>query len=439
MQYWPAHRWDELLGHCFMSWVNYPPAQMTAGWGIVKGVLEDYFSHTLAWELFEDPIYLAKRYLYYLLYEWMFDHHDRPVESYTVQRDEYDAYIRWEFIALLLDRTILARSEGSHSLEEAIRWLYGRYAGSGVSVDAQHLEEAIEIATGVEVSDIFQQYVYRAAKLPVYHLIEADREHFQQQASMLEMVHAHNYMHGHIVPWFLNIVLAAALGEHLPHALLGLEYGVDFAEHVLERYDLDSLTEQAVIEALSNLTGVDCSGFFSHWEDTYGVLSLSEVVAWLRVYSELGRDAVHRALFDESGRGPEWGASANGSITWVGALVESRPTQIQVCVTDSRLVETRGGQHAVAFGVEFREPQGWGDAIIGFNARDKDVFSHKYDGEDPTVKYFEIVWLPVTRAGASEWQGQLSIRPYLSISRFTVGTNDDAFGVDALVVSSEEE
>lgn len=150
------------------------------------------------------------------------------------------------------------------------------------------LERAIESATDTEISDFFDKYVYQDSKLPVYRHVASYREHFLAYGERFEQLRFHDYMHGHTVAWFINIVMAASLAKHIPHGLSVLEYPVDFAEFVLSNYELEDLTEQDVIDALGTLTGIDCSGFFTHWETSYGRLTVADVIAWLGDYSRGG-------------------------------------------------------------------------------------------------------------------------------------------------------
>lgn len=437
LQYWPERRWDELIGHATIAWMG-AVAMLNAGKEFYNGMGENYYGLLYAWELYADPVYLTKRYLHYLLYEWMHTHHERPLSSYHCGTcDEYDVYFRWEFICLLLDREIQRRSSEQHTLADAVQWLYERYANPSKTIVATDLEQAIEVSTGTEISDVFRKYVYQDTKLPVYSYIEEDRALFLEQAATLEIVHLHNYMHGHIIPWFVNIVMAAALGEHLPHALLGLEYAVDFAEYVLERHDLNALSEADVVAALSSLSGIDCSGFFTYWEDTYGVLSVLEFVDWLTDYSELERGSSHPRLFNESGRGSGWGAIDGGDISWSEALEDSVPVPVLVTVSNASLIESRRGCPTVRFGVEFCDSQGWGDVVLGVDDKDKRLFSHEYDDWHAPVKYFETINLPVA-ATESGWEGKLYVLPVPSITRFTVGQGEAAFGVDITVEPSED-
>jgi len=438
MQYWNPHRWDEFLGHAFASWAMASPAPMLVEWGIALGIFQGYFSQTFSWELFDDPIYLAKRYLYYLMYDWMYEHHDRPPESYSIWQDEYDACFRWEFIGMLLDETIQERSAGAYTLEDAVRWMYGRYAGTGVKTSAVHLEQAIETSTGVEISDVFSLYVYCDAELPVYSYIAENRQEFVEQAHVLEAVHGHNYMHGHITPWFVNLVMAAALGEHLVHALQDLEYAVDVAEIILADYSLDSLTEEDIVDVLSDESGVDCSRFFTHWEDSFGRLPLDDFIAWLEDYSMRGNVVTQLTTYSPLGRGEMWGDATAGDILWDGALVESTPIELSIVVHDPAVVSTSSaGVQEARFGVEFWAENGWGRAIMDVEETSKTVFSHQYDDANATVKYFEKVQLPLVHVAENRWEGSLRILPSISITRFTVGEGEAAFGVNVQVEAAE--
>ena len=287
LQHWPDHRRDELIGHAAMAWVGPVGVPLLGGKEFKNGMGEFYYGLLYAWELFEDPAYLAKRYIHYLTYDWMHGHHVRRPDSYNCRTcDEYDVYFRWEFICLLLDREITKRTGGHHDLADAVAWLYARFKNTGRTITASDLHTAIEASTGASVDDLFEQYVYQDQELPVYAYVAPYREHFEAYGPLFEELRHHDYMLGHVIPWFINIVMASSLAAHIPHGLNVLDYPNDFAEHVIGEHDVDLLTEEDVVDALTHLTGIDCSDFFTHWADSYGVLTIEEVRAWLRDYRD---------------------------------------------------------------------------------------------------------------------------------------------------------
>jgi len=289
LQHWPEHRWDELVGHMALAWCSWStvhPSPLRADRTIEKGILEDYYGHILAWEAFQDEAYLGKIYQYYLMYEWMTDHHDRPPSSYVTQMDEYDAYLRWEFIGLLLDAEIQRRSALRFSLADVIRWLYKLYAFTDHVVSPSDLELETMVSTGIDVSDLFRNYVYQDRLLPVYDLISSYRSHFEAYPAIMAETRYRDDLCGHVVPLFIDMVLAASLSSHLAWGIHGERYNVQFADRIFETFSIDSLTEADVVDVLSDMSGTDCSKFFTHWEDSYGVLTIEDVRAWLTAYRD---------------------------------------------------------------------------------------------------------------------------------------------------------
>jgi hypothetical protein len=427
-QYWPEHRWDELVGHAALAWIGGP---LLAEFAVVKGIYEDYYGQLLAWELFSDPAYLAKMYLYFLMYEWIYDHHDRNSASYLGHRDEYDAYFRWEFIGLLLDREIQQKTNNEKSLCDALRWLYGRYANSGYIVKPSDLEQAIHSATGVSVSDLFSRYVYGQAKLPVYRYLATYKSHFLKYSKTFTQVFGHEEYCGHTIPFFIQIVLAAALSEHLPWGLLCEEYPLEFATHVLRNYDLDTLSEKDVIEALSTLTGADCSDFFTDWEGSYGRLTLVSIVDWLRDFSSgCSSQRASEATTDSAGRLREAGFTDAGTISWTGPLKQGEPKELTITVYDESYITWWQGKPTTQFWVEFDSTSGWGHTILGIPVSQKEKWSW-------SIKFFEEVRIVLTKSGDS-WIGTVTIVPRHSVRRLAVGPppQEDRpfFGVDVFVL-----
>jgi PKD repeat protein len=98
-------------------------------------------------------------------------------------------------------------------------------------------------------------------------------------------------LYGHTIPFFINTELIVPQGLEQERAKDAALYAINlnlknFADYMLSHYTIDNLTEKDVEDALSALTGADCSGFFTRWEDSYGRLSVEEVKDWLRDYSK---------------------------------------------------------------------------------------------------------------------------------------------------------
>ena len=459
-QYWPEGRWDELTGHTIFAWAGKGGNPLVMKEELAQGLLEDYYGQLLAWELFADCAYRAKMYWYFLMYSWMYDHRDRPLASYSGSTDEYEAYLRWEFISLLLDQQIRQSTGGKKTLTDALKWLYQKYGGSGHVVDESDLEGAISAATGVDLTAVFSTYVYGDAELPVYSYLASYRQDFIDYVPRFEQLRHHDYAQGHVVALLIDTVLAAALGEHLVFTLReGLAEG--FAQEILQRFTVDELSEADVTAVLSEMTGEDCSDFFRAWSETYGPLDIEQARAWLEDYAHKGgrqtgslgahtespgsKGATLRIEeprqdlpFDQLGRGVCWGLTDAGTINWTTPLVESIPICLSISIEDQSVLERIGSRTVATFGVEFDGPSGWGSAILGVDASRKTVFTQEYQDGGSSMKYFEHVQVPVVAEGEG-WETEICVLPFSSIARFTIGHGETAFGIDVAVGPAVED
>lgn len=343
-QYWPEHRWDQLTGHLGLAWARQQDAPLWVDARIEKGIIEDYYGHKLAYELFDDSVYRAKMLLYYYLYEWMREHPASATSSHAGGIGEYEAYVRWEFVALLLDEIIQERSGGTHSLDDAMRWLFTRYSNTEYVVGISDLEWAIQAATNVNVGDVFSRYAYGTAKLPVYDYIKDSRDAFLDYPRVLEDVVHNRHYHGHILPMFIDVVLAGSLAPHIPWGLHHVGYAQTFAETILDSHDLERLTEGDVTTMLSQLAGQDCSDFFHAWEDSFGVLTMEQVKSWLQDYLDKTR-----------GQTPTIGESSSGRILWDGVFVAGSPIELKIEVYDSRYAIRSGSSRVARFVVKLSD------------------------------------------------------------------------------------
>lgn len=286
-QYWPEHRWDELVSHMMLSFMDgqwtRPPLEVDHA--IEKGIGESYLGHTLARELFEDPSYLAKIYYYYLLYERMLT--SNRTEWTEFQEREFQGYVKGEFVGLLLDKEIQKVTNGGKNLADVLRYLYSTYNNTGHVVSYADLQAAIESCTGANLSNMFSQYVYGDEKLPVYEYIEDYRQYFLNYHEVVgSSVWGDLPLYGHTTPFFILIEMAVPLSSHIPAGIYDRRYLDDFASHMLAHYEIDTITEGDVEDALTTLTGSDAAGFFSHWEGSYGRVSLDDLKDWLKDYQK---------------------------------------------------------------------------------------------------------------------------------------------------------
>ena len=84
------------------------------------------------------------------------------------------------------------------------------------------------------------------------------------------------------IPYFINIEMTLQKDQHIMAGIFAEVYAEQFANYMISNYNINSITKNDVVVSLSELTGRDCSGFFSHWEDTYGIISIEALKDWLK-------------------------------------------------------------------------------------------------------------------------------------------------------------
>jgi hypothetical protein len=192
----------------------------------------------------------------------------------------------------MLDNEIQNATNGAKSLDDVMRYLYSTYKNTGHVVDDHDLQNAVETVTGKNFSELFSKYVYGNEKIP-YKYIQDYKPHFLDFPQRFENTYGFGppHLYGHTIPFFINTEIIVPQGVEQEcaknSALFTITYNLEnFADYMLSHYTIDNLTEKDVEDALSVLTGADCSGFFTRWENSYGRLSLGELKEWLRDYSE---------------------------------------------------------------------------------------------------------------------------------------------------------
>jgi len=334
---------------------------------IEKGIVEDYYGHKLAYDLFRDTAYQAKTLLYYYLYEWMREHTISATSSYAGGIGEFDAYVRWEFVGMLLDKVIQERSGGSSSLGSAMRWLYERYSNTGHVVGISDLEWAITAATGVDVGDVFSRYVYGGTKLPVYEYIKGYADAFQDYPLVCRDAFHNGCYKGHVLPLFIDLVLAGSLAPHIPWGLHYGGYAETFAERILEDRAPADITESDVVETLTGLARQDCSEFFEAWAESYGLLTIEQVRAWLEDLTSRGQD----------------------QPSWIGQRTQS-PGSVSAAGCDGQLGNEWGDPMLTTTDVSGDAP-GPAEDIVGLSVRTDGKYVHvRLDTRgtpQPSVRY----------------------------------------------------
>ena len=288
-QFWEEHIWDEEIGHMIYAFMAMhanisDSSPLIATEAIAKGFGEFYYGPKLAWKIFEDPIYPGILYYWYLVYE-------RFLQS-EWNNNYWFWYLKYPFVALMLDNEIQNATNGAKSLDDVMRYLYSTYKNTGHVVDDHDLQNTVETVTGKNFSELFSKYVYGNEKIP-YKYIQDYKPHFLDFPQRFENTYGFrpSHLYGHKIPFFINTEIIVPQGVEQEcaknSALFTITYNLkNFADYMLSHYTVDNLTEKDVEDALSAVTGADCSGFFTRWENSYGRLSVEEVKDWLHDYSK---------------------------------------------------------------------------------------------------------------------------------------------------------
>lgn len=282
--YWAEHRWNELAGHMVYTFmITDGSAPLLAQDEVAKGMGEMYYGPKLAWSMFNDPIYLGDLYYYYLIY-------DRFFQSDKTSSSEYSVYAKAPFVALMLDSEIQNLTSGAKSLNDVLKYVYSTYKNTGYNVDWHYIQNAVRTVTGNDFQDLFSRYVYGSEKIP-YSYIQSYKPYFLEYPQRFAQAYSFENFpdFNKTIPLFINIEMIVHQDGHIP--LEAVIYAGDnvrnFASYVLSHYTIASLTEKNVEDALSAVTGANCSGFFTRWTNSFGRLSLAEVKDWLQSYGSV--------------------------------------------------------------------------------------------------------------------------------------------------------
>jgi len=266
-----------LIAHMSLSFMcSWGDAPLKADYDIEKGIGEMYYGHTLAWSLFNDETDLGNMYYWYLVY-------DRMYGTPLINHYEYTSYIRGEWLALLLDEEIQERSNNSKNLNTVINALYQKYEKTNHAITYQDLQIETELITNSDFSIFFSQYVDNNIKIPAYEYISSYQEYFLNLPTTLENTY-NLKLYGKTFPLFILIEMTTNLEEHIWAGMFHQKHLDEFASYIITLYNIETINETDIENALSDLTDKDCTGFFNRWVNSFGKLSLTELKEWLYSY-----------------------------------------------------------------------------------------------------------------------------------------------------------
>ena len=273
-QYWPEGREFEITCHVVQSWVSeFPSRPLKATSGIVKGFGEYYIGYKSSYELFDNEFDLGKLYYTYLIYDRA---HDKMIRE---NHYEYE-FIKGFALGIYLDNRIKEISYDNYSLKDVMQKVFDKYNMIDHRVTYKEVQEAIFRLTGERMESEFNDYVYGDKKIPAYKYISEYKKQFENMNEDFNEVFYAN-IGNHLIPYFINIEMTLLTNQHIMEGIFAEIHAQDFANYIFENYKIIELTKKDVEDSLSELTGRDCSGFFSHWEETYGVINLESLKDWL--------------------------------------------------------------------------------------------------------------------------------------------------------------
>lgn len=278
--YWPEGREFEITCHVVQSWISGAPSRpLTVSKGIEKGFGEYYLGYKSAYELFENDVDLAKLYYTYLVYDRM---HGEQVQNHS----EYE-FMKGFALGIYLDNKIQETSNGKYELKDVLRHVYDQYHLTEHMVTYPDIQEAISELTGNDLETIFNDYVYGDKKIPAYQYVSDYKSYFNQMSEVLDDTF-HTNSNGFVIPFFINIEMTLQNDQHIMSGMFFPNYMSEFADYIKENHNISDLSKSDVESALTELTGKDCSGFFTYWEDSYGKIELEAMKDWLSDFKNNG-------------------------------------------------------------------------------------------------------------------------------------------------------
>jgi predicted metalloprotease with PDZ domain len=173
--YWG--RWDMFAHGSFHRWNGYPPWHMWVWPQWFKEGGDVLYEMKTITELRIERPYggmeeeLARYYDTYLT-EYLGTDRDRPVVD--VGSDSWIRYRKSAMVNFLLAREIYSRTEGAQTFDDWLAVLMEEYSGVYVWCKTDCLQEELELLTGTDFGEFFNDYVYGVAPLPMEWASEDD-------------------------------------------------------------------------------------------------------------------------------------------------------------------------------------------------------------------------------------------------------------------------
>jgi hypothetical protein len=279
-QLWHRERRDDVPHHIMHAWIGWDSPMWFRGkygFWFLEGI-PVYYGHVITSDLLNNNMFRGKLYENYLIY--------RIAEKKGRLDDwQIDHYAYGEMRTYELDRKIREVTNGSKSLDDILSYTFQEYGRKNAVFGDEEMLSALQIATGQDLSDFYNEYIAGNASLPLSDIGEFEKD-FEEYVRYF----SDKYFLGSRTMYFvyLNLVTLNSPSIDYYTQLHGVDYAMidKFTIYIRSHYNISNLTEDDVIETMEALTGRDCSDFFEFFTINGERPSLEELKMYLQPPTE---------------------------------------------------------------------------------------------------------------------------------------------------------
>jgi len=326
MQSWTRERRHGLYHHVAHVWIwrDHLNLDQVDNW-LEEGI-PMYYQAELPYRIENNDMWLGLNYLHYLIIK-------RAEQHQLMDKRSIFYYAQNHLRTLALDREIKAASDGDSNMDSLMHYIGQEYGNNSSPITHSQMAEAVSEVAGADLGDFYNRYMTERIFWeipPVEHFID------DYKGPFLEWLDTYAATPGYDSGDSKTMLLIAL--EIGIHEMEGEDTEHSFAEranpHMLKQFrevisDFETpFNENDIIEALSNITGVDQSDFFDFYTIGEYHPSVEEVNNW----------------YENPPHSEPFPAVEDRSIAYVepNKIPLNTPTEIKIVIKDEDLVSHRG-------------------------------------------------------------------------------------------------
>ncbi|MFO8191836.1 MAG: hypothetical protein R6U08_03540 [Bacillota bacterium] len=360
-----------------------------------------YYQTELPARMENDDMWLGLHYMEYLILK-------RADQFGLRDKETVYVYPQNHMRVLALDRAIREASDGQKNIDDLMAYIGREYGENSKAMRHQDMIKAINEITESDLSKFYNRYMIGeiASEIPpVENFID------QYQEPFLEWMDTYVETPGYVVGNRTMLLIGLEIGlhnetryenEHAVASRVNLYFLRNFRSALAQKSG--AITENTVIETLSEITGADQSDFFDFYTIGDFTPSVDEVASWYRnPPQEEDIKEIREGIPHSSVKGTyDSSDEQNEAYLEPSTLLTGVSQEVTLVILDDKLV-SREGKY-VRITVDLSGEENLGECLSSLDAH---LIKSNIDSEDRLGNY-EVGFLPLEKTERG-WEGTFNL------------------------------